>query len=171
MKLYEYPQAIANIAELMESEEFSQSEEVKKALDDLEMGLKAKAESVARLINELEGDAATVKAELQRLNNIKKRKEAQAEWLKNYLKENLEALAEPDKGYKLDTPFFKFTLSKPSYNKLVLDPDFNLDELPAEYVTTEIKQKPDAKAIKDALKRGEHLAGCMLVESRSFTIK
>lgn len=169
MKLYEYPQSILNIVELLESEEFSQSDEVKNALDTLEMGLKQKAENVAKMIADLTGDVAVIKEELQRLNNIKKQKESQAEWFKNYLKDNLEALAEPGKGYKLETPLFKFSLSKPSYNKLVLDDNFKIEGLPEKFITTVIK--PDAKAIKEALKRGEHLEGCMLVESRSFTIK
>lgn len=171
MKLYEYPQSILNIMELLESEDFSQSDEVKNALDTLEMGLKQKAENIAHKINELTGDVFVITTELQRLNNIKKQKEAQAEWLKNYIKSNIEALAEPEKGYRLETSLFKFTLSKPSYNKLVLDDNFNIEDLPEEFVTTEVKQKPDAKAIKEALKRGEHLDGCMLIESRSFTIK
>lgn len=168
MKLYEYPQALANILELLETEEFAESAEVKNALDTLELDFKAKVENVAHKMNELKGDAEAIKTEMLRLNDIKLKKEAQAEWLKNYLKDTLTALAEPDKGFKLETKLFKFTISKPTLNRLVIDDEAGV---PKKLLIKEIKIKPDTRQIKELLKAGRKVKGCHLESGRSFTIK
>ncbi|MDP8078369.1 siphovirus Gp157 family protein [Phocoenobacter skyensis] len=168
MKMYQIAENYLNILELLEDEEFAKNEDVLTALNSIEDDLKTKAENIVFMMKHFESDSKAIDAEIKRLQAMKQSKVANNERLKDYLKRNFESLTDEEHGFKLETPLFKFSLSKPSYSKLELEKDF---VIPEKYQRTKITVEPDKTAIKEALKAGEHVEGAMLVADRRLTIK
>ena len=168
MKLYELKDAYKNLLEVMESEEFKENSDVAAALDSIEDDLKSKLNNIGFILKDKEADITARKNEIERLTNANKVDSNTIERLKNYMRVTLAELA-GDGAYKVETALFKFSLSKPRYDRLEIDGNFNLDTLPAEYKTVKVVE--NKKAIKDALKAGEHIDGAFLAETRTFSIK
>ena len=67
-------------------------------------------------------------------------------------------------GKKIETDLFKFTVRK-SESVAVKD----AETLPRAYIR--LKREADKKLIKEALKRGEQIEGCSIVENYSLGVK
>lgn len=152
--LYEIDQAIMECID-WESGEILDAER----LDALQMERQEKVESVALWIKNLSSDAIAYKAE----------KDAFAEREKAALKkiESLKAwLAGALDGQKFSTWRCAVTFRK---SEAVEIEDETL--LPPELKTEKITYSPNKTAIKEAIKAGEEIPGCKLVERMNPTIK
>lgn len=131
------------------------------AFEALQMERDTKIENIGCWIKNLTADAEALKAEAKAMTERAKAAEKKADSLKRYL---TAALA----GEK-----FQSTRCAISWRRSVsveID-DAEIPELPEQYIRTKTTIEPDKTAIKDALKAGEVIEGCRLVEKQSIQIK
>ena len=129
------------------------------ALDALMMQRTQKIEAVALWIKNLQSDALAFKAEKEAFAEREKTATKKAEQLKAWLAYALE-------GQKFNTA--KCAVSFRRSEKVDIT-DESL--VPAEFLTETITYKPDKAAIKQAIKEGQTVNGCCLMESLNTHIK
>lgn len=128
----------------------------KEYLDNLPMELEEKTKNIGLVIKSYEADKAQIEAEIARLQKMKKSCESKVESLKSYIL----AYGCPVKDIAVT---IKFNAGRESV-------EIGADvEVPEKYRA--YKWTADKKAIKDALKAGEEIAGCRLVKKPSVTVK
>lgn len=153
MKLYEIEQAIMDCID-METGEIIDAEK----LDQLQMERETKIENVACWIKELKAEAEALKAEKLAFAERQKVAENKMESLKKWL------------AYALDGQAFKSTRVSVTFRateSVEITDIYKLDENFLRYKEPEA----DKKAIKDAIKAGQEVAGATLVKSTSTIIK
>ena len=162
MTLYEIDKAIQEALEGAVDPESGEiiDEELLEQYDKLIMDRDQKVENIGLFIKDLEADAAAIKNEAKNLTARAKACENKAEHLRNYLQFCLD-------GQKFQTP--RLAVSFRHAKKVEVDPD-KLFEIPEEYLRYK-EPEPDKKAIGEALKAGEAVPGCQLIESVSMIIK
>ena len=134
-------------------------EELKECLDSIEEAIEEKGSNIVAVLNSLESDTTALDTEIKRLQARKKAITNNSVRLKEYLRYNMEATGIT----KIKHPLFSITLEKPTVTAEIVDVDF----LPEEYVTTEVKFNPDKRAILKALKDGEDIPGAVLSTGKS----
>ena len=137
------------------------NEEILADFEALEMDRTTKIENIACWIKNLKSDAEAIKAEAKAMADRAKSAERKAESLKEYLEAALQ-------GEKFSTA--KVAISWRRVQAVEVD-DEEIAQLPEQYVRRKISVEPDKTAIKDALKSGEIIEGCRLVERQSMSIK
>lgn len=152
--LYEIDQAIMECIDF-ESGEILDAER----LDALQMQRQDKIESVALWIKNLSADAIAYKAEKDAFAEREKAALKKIESLKNWLALALD-------GQKFSTWRCAVTFRKSE--AVEIEEDCNL---PQYWLTEKVTYTPNKTAIKEALKAGEEIAGCKLVERMNPTIK
>ena len=121
----------------------------------------AKIENIACWIKNLKSDAEALKTEAKNMADRAKAAERKADSLKRYLAAALH-------GEK-----FQSARAAISWRKSVsveVD-EAEVENLPEQYIRRKVSVEADKTAIKDALKAGEILEGCRLVESNNISIK
>lgn len=160
-KLYELTGMYNQLWDLVEDEEMDLVQ-LEEALKSVEEDINAKAENLAKIIKQIDGDVTTIKAEIDRLAAKKKALENKKDGIKTYLTEQLD-IAGMD---KVKTPLFTVAMQNnpPSVN--VLDEAL----IPKQYF---IPQDPvlDKKGILAALKEGQEVPGAELKQGRSLRIR
>lgn len=128
-------------------------------LDALFMEKDQKIENVVCWIKNLLSDADAIKAEKDALAEREAKCRKKAEDLKNWLTKVLE-------GQKFNTA--KCAVSFRKSTKLRI-----LDEsiIPKKYMVQTVTTKPDANTIKDLIKKGQYVRGCILEENQNIQIK
>ena len=137
------------------------NEEILADFEALEMDRTTKIENIGCWIKNLKSDAEALKAESKAMETRAKSAERKAESLKEYLEAALQ-------GEKFSTA--KVAISWRRVQAVEVD-DAEVAQLPEQYVRRKISVEPDKTAIKDALKSGEIIEGCRLVERQSMSIK
>ena len=147
--LYEIDQAILACVDL-ETGEIVDPE----ALSGLMMERNAKIENVALWVKNLRSDAAAYKAQKDVFALREEKALAKAEKLEAWL-------SEVCSGEKFSTAMCEVNFRK-SESVEVLDENL----IPAEYIRTTVKTttSPDKTAIKKAIKSGQTIGGCALVQ-------
>ena len=157
--LYELTSDLREISEIedIDTEQVEQIKAVIKAEID------KKSSGIVALVRNLEGDVDTIKAEIDRLNNLKKVKENRINNIKNYTKECLE-----EAGIKkVSTSLGNISIRKTPGAVEILDEDL----IPTEYKSQVVTVKVDKKAILAELKEGVVIQGVNLKTGTSLTIK
>ena len=128
-------------------------------LESLFMERNQKIENVALWIKNLQSDALAFKAEKEAFAEREKAATKKAEQLKAWLAQILE-------GQKFSTG--KCAVSFRKSTKLEV-----LDEylIPGKYMVQTVTYKPDANIIKEAIRHGDEVPGCRLVENLNTQIK
>lgn len=152
--LYEIDQAIMECIDL-ETGELIDPER----LDLLQMERSQKIENVALWIKNLQSDALAFKAEKEAFAEREKAATKKAEQLKAWLAYALE-------GQKFNTAKCAVIFRR---SEKVDISDESL--IPAEFLTATTTYKPDKAAIKQAIKEGQTVNGCCLMESLNTHIK
>ncbi len=165
MKLYELTEQYNTLRSLLD-EEGADEEGINGQLTLITESMNDKAENIGKLILSLEGEAVTMDGEIKRLTARKQAALNKADWLKNYLlNEMLNARQDKIRGQIVTVAV---RTNPPSVN--VVNPDL----IPTEYrrVIPETWQA-DKKAILDHVKAtGEVIPGCEIVTDRkSLSIK
>lgn len=135
---------------------------VYKALDVKKEEFEAKAINVATVVRMFTARKAEVKAEIARLQGIDKQMERVIDSLTGSLSDSCLRL-----GYaKIDGLHAKISFRKSE--QTIID---NLDELPDDYKTCEIKYSANKTKIKDAIKSGQVVAGAHLETVQNIQIR
>lgn len=152
--LYEINQAILDCID-METGELIDPER----LEQLTIEKDQKIENVACWIKNLTAEAAAYKAEKAAFAEREAQALKKADTLKKWLSD---ALA----GQKFSTAKCAVSFRK---SEAVMVDDVNL--IPAEMLRIKTTYEPDKTAIKNAIKSGREINGCMLVENTNIQIK
>lgn len=130
-------------------------------LDNLMMERNAKIEAVALWVKNLESDAAAYKAEKAAFADREEKALAKAESLKKWL-------AQACDGQKFSSAKCEISFRK-SESVSVSDES----QIPAEFIRTKTTTTtaPDKAAIKKAIKNGQEIGGCTLVENINTKIQ
>lgn len=131
------------------------------AFEQLQMDQHTKRENIACWIKNLRSDAEAIKTEAKTMADRAKSCERKADSLTRYLAADLN-------GEKFQTA--KVAVSWRRSVSVEID-EAEVPELPEQYIRTKTTIEPDKTAIKDALKAGEVIEGCRLVERNNISIK
>ena len=118
-----------------------------------------KLESVALWIKNLQSDAVAYKAEKEAFAAREKAALNKVESLKRYITHALD-------GQKFSTAKCAVSFRRSEQVDVV-----NEANIPKEYIVETVTTKPDKKAIKEAIKAGQEVSGCRLIENLSAQIK
>lgn len=162
MTLYEIDKAIQEALEGAVDPESGEiiDEALLAAYDQLRMDRDQKVENIGLYIKNLEADSAAIKAEAKNLTARAKAAENKAEHLRNYMQFCLN-------GQKFQSP--RLSVSFRRSQKVEVDQN-RLFEIPDDYLRYK-DPEVDKKRVSEALKAGEDIPGCTLVDSVSMIIK
>lgn len=108
MKLYEITEDMKAVHALVDNEELTE-EMVADTMEALDLEFKDKAEAVMKVRQGLIAESNAIEVEAERLTKLQISLNKKADWLKEYVRINMEAVG----ADKLDLGVFKLTLKKP----------------------------------------------------------
>ena len=123
------------------------------------MAFDEKVENIACFIKNLTSDIAAFKAEEDQLAKRRKSTERKVEYLKRLLLDNMD-------GQKFST-----TRCAVSFKRSIAVQVDDVEHIPAELLRVKTTIEPNKTAIKDALKAGQEISGCKLIENTNIQIK
>ena len=132
-------------------------------LDGIEGQLQDKAVNVAKFMQNLDATAKAIKEAEQKMAKRRKAIENRAQWMKDYLKHNMEASGIT----KIESPWFRLAIQKNPEAVEITDENMLPDEFKTEVVTTKI----DKAAIKQVIKDGVSVPGAMLMQGTRLAIR
>lgn len=159
--IYELNKNYMELTAMLEAAETPEEvEAIQNILEMLDCSIEEKIENTAKYMVNVEADIQGIKAEIDRLNKVKKSKESTIETLKNNIQYSMQ-----QKGIeKLEVGTFKAGYRKSESVEII-----NLDVIPADFTKVEIKA--DKTAIKKAIKSGEVVEGAEIKTNMNFFIK
>lgn len=164
MKAYEIKNAMIDTLDIFL--ESNQDEMDKENFDDvmeyLREELESKSSNIVRYIRNLELENIVAKAEIDRLEELKKSREKKITSLKGYIKG---ILLELDKK-KIETDLGNLSLRKTTSVEIV-----DLSKIPKEYLVIKEEKVPLKTLIKDSLKKNVAVSGAILKEDYSLLLK
>ena len=134
-------------------------------LEAIDGELEAKADGYARVMRQMDADAAAIKEEEERLYKRRKGLEERSAWLKR----RLQMVMEQTGKTKFCTELFSFSVQN-NPASVVIDEQY-IENIPEEYL---IRQDPkiDRNKMKEDLKAGKDLGGiCHLEQTQSLRIR
>ena len=160
MKLYELTRDIEEINSLIEAGEIEASD----AIDTLD-GMKAVKEkglNIPALVLNEEASIIALKEAEEKIAHRRKQKQKKIEWLKGYLLDGMEA----NGISKIECPDFVVSLAKcPPKVELIDDAEILLhDKYGDRFIRTKTTVTVNRKAIAEAVKAGEEIAGARVVQ-------
>ena len=149
--LYELTDQVLGVKRMLDAD-FIDDEIFDDTMEGLTGDLSAKAEGLLSYVANLKAEEQALANEIRRLQAKKQAKKNHQARLRDYLRDNM------IKGdiQRIECPLFAITLCKPTMKVEVED----LYAIPDIYVNVEIK--PDKALIKEALTKGDLVAGCKL---------
>lgn len=162
MTLYEINNAIQDVLDYALDPETGEilDDALMASYDQLRMDRDEKIENIGCFIKNLEADAKAIREEEKSLADRRRAAENKAEHLRNYLQFCLA-------GQKFQSP--RLAVSFRKSKKVVFD-EAHLYDVPDDYLRYK-EPELDKKLVAEALKAGEVIPGCELVESVSMIIK
>jgi hypothetical protein len=164
MTLYKLTEDYMNLLALAEDPDIDEQAFLD-TLDGIGGAIEIKAENYAKIMRQLEADAAACDAESKRLKNKAKTIDNNIKRMKQALQFAMQATGKT----KFKTPLFSFYIQKNSAS-VVMDEPY-IENIPERFL---IRKDPEInrKAIKDAINAGEDLTGLAHLESaESLRIK
>lgn len=149
MKLYEITPQLVELSNMDASDEA-----VRDTLEAVQMEFNDKAVVIVKVAESLDADTSAIDAEIERLKARKQVIVNRKQQLRDYLLYNMEAAGIK----KIDCPLFTVTLRQGAESVEIIDQS----QIPNEYVTVEVVEKPDKAAIKAAIKSGKEVTGAIL---------
>ncbi len=145
----------------MLEDENADIELIQNTLEGVEYEFEVKAENIAKLIKSLEYEAEILKSEKQRLEAKMKNKEAKIDWLKQYLRGQMQKAGKE----RIKTPLFNISIQNNPPAVEVIDEE----KIPVYYIR--YKAEIDKKAILAALKEGKEVPGAILKQEKGLRIR
>ena len=161
LKLYELSQNYQNLQDLMENEDVP-AEMLKESLDAVGDEIEQKAEGIAQIINVITGYIDMIKKEKARLDKTQKTYENKVKYLKQYLQSAMQQTGKT----KFKTNLFSFGIQKNPASVNITD----VYAVPTQFREVQ-EPKLNKKAILEALKNGEEIAGAEVVQGESLRIR
>lgn len=165
LSLYELSDEALALDELTAMEDGEFTTEVEALHTELMDKLVAKADDFGAYVKELESRTDVLAAEVDRLQQRKKRLQNRVSWMKAYATTALQRMGRP----RLEGAMFTLALANnpPRVEVTVLP-----DALPPEFVRVipEVRE-PDKTALAKALKAGQEIPGVALVQTQSLRIR
>ena len=156
--LYELTEEYRQLLDWMEDPEMD-PQTIQDTLEALGGEIEEKADGYAKVIRQLEADAAALKAEAKRMINKQKTAEENIERLKKSLQRTMEITGRE----KIDTGLFKVWLQK-TPESVVMDEQY-IENIPERFLRMR-DPEINKQAIKEALIAGEDLDGIAHLESQ-----
>lgn len=164
MTLYELTEDYMNLLALAEDPDIDE-QTLADTMEGIEGALEDKAEGYAKVMRQLEADAAACDAESKRLKNKSKTIDNNIKRMKQALQFAMQATGKT----KFKTPLFSFYIQK-NPASVVMDEQY-IENIPERFL---VRKDPEInrKAIKDAITAGEDLEGLAhLSETYSLRIR
>ena len=158
--LYEITRDALELASLLETEELTP--ELEQALVINQEQLQVKAGNYAKVIANIQSDADAIDNEIKRLKVMKESKERAIDRLKSAVK-NAMLVSNIE---KIESPLFKLSIRKSEAVEVQI-----VEALPGAFINVKNVVTADKVAIKEAIKRGEHVTGARLIENFNLLIK
>lgn len=156
--LYELTEQYRELLELAEENDSSAFQDT---LESLEDAIEDKAEKMAYVMQEIDGDIKLLGDEIKRLQGRKKSLESNLKRMKDYLLDELEKLDKP----KVKTARFTiYTQNNPESIEIE-----NEELIPDRYKIP--KYTIDRKGIKESLRNGQAIEGVRLTQTKGVRIK
>ena len=157
MTLYELTEDYMNLLALAEDPDIDE-QAFMDTLDGIEGAIEVKADNYARVMRQLEADAAACDAESKRLKNKSKTIDNNIKRMKQAIQFAMQATGKT----KFKTQLFSFYIQKNSAS-VVMDEQY-IENIPERFL---IRKDPEInrKAIRDAINAGEDLEGLAHLES------
>lgn len=159
-KLYELTEMYQNIWDLIGDDE-ADLETLERALENIEDNINFKAESMAKLIKNIDGDIGVLKQEEKRLAERRRALENKQKNIKGYLEMQLKTM-EID---KVKTPLFTVALQNNPQSVEILDED----TIPEEFII--YTKSISKKEILAKLKEGQEVPGAEIRQTKSLRIR
>ncbi len=138
-------------------------EAINDTLEALSGELEDKAINVAKFFRNMEAAAEAIKSAEADMAKRRKTLENRVQWLKNYIKENMEVCGISD----IECPHFKISVQKNPAVVNILDEN----AIPAQFKEQVTSWKIDKAAIKEAIKSGSVVPGTELVNGTRLAVK
>lgn len=156
MQLYELTEMYLNLKD-MDIEEG----DLNSALENIDDEIETKADNIAKVLRDFDGDIEVLKAEEERLAKKRKAIENRQKQLKKYLQNSMLVL---DKR-KFKTDLFSFNIQKNAPSLKILDES----KIPEDYY--KIEKKLNKNDLKEAVKKGLFEDAAKLVQTESLRIR
>lgn len=162
--LYQLVEQHRELERLADAEDLDE-ETVRNTLDALEGEIQVKAQSVAAMTLNVEAWAQAADDAAKRISERAARARRRAAWLRDYLRANMQGAGLT----KIESPEFTVAIRKNPASVQIADGII----LPAKFMVQPEPPppRPDKRAILDALKAGEQIEGCQLVQGERLEIK
>ena len=156
MKLYE-------ITELQKELEREEDAEIKQDLQELiAIELKNKSNNIVYVIKNLEGNNVAIDAEIERLQQLKKRNSSNIDKIKS----NILWFMQQNNVDTIKSDLATFSLRKSESTDIE-----NIEQIPQEFITIKQTFVPDKTAIKKAIKEGIEVPGAKVIINYNLQIK
>lgn len=143
--LYQLTKELAELEALANTDDASLLQAIQDTMAGIAGEFDQKAESIIKVIRNIDADVTAIDAERERLAELKRIKKNSIDQMRAYLLRNMEAAGR--KSIKL--PLFTLSVRMGS-EKVIIN---NEDAIPDDYVRVETSVVPDKKAIAEELKR------------------
>lgn len=149
----------------MASEPDWDEEALQDTIEGVEGEIEIKADGYAKVMRQMDGDIASLKAEIARLSDRKKSMENS----KERIKKSLEAAMTATGKTKFKTELFNFSIQK-NPPSLKLADDLDISNVPAEFI---VFSEPtiDKTKVKDAIKEGAEFEWAHMEQSEGLRIR
>ena len=137
--------------------------EIKQDLQELiAVELKNKSNNIVYVIKNLEGNNAAIDAEIERLQQLKKRNSSNIDKIKS----NILWFMQQNNVDTIKSDLATFSLRKSESTDIE-----NIEQIPQEFITVKQTFVPDKTAIKKAIKEGREVTGAKVVINYNLQIK
>jgi|SRR6516162_3504988 hypothetical protein len=161
--LYQLSEDYLRILDLLEDPD-ADADALEHELDGIAGAITAKAESIAGLVKQLEGMAATRKSEADRMRDLAASDQRNADRLRDYVRKHMVALG----SERIDTARFRISVRTNPPAVHVLEEQL----VPDEFIRTVTTTSVDKKAVMEHLKStGELIPGVEVTRSQRLEIR
>lgn len=139
------------------------AEAVNDTLEALGGELEDKAINVAKFLRNMETTAEAIRQAEADMAKRRKTLENRVQWLRNYIKHNMELCGVSD----IECPYFKLSVKTNPVAVNILD----INAVPERFKQQTVSWKIDKTAIRDAIKAGTEVPGTELVAGSRLAVK
>ena len=158
LTLYDLEDSYINVLELLEEDE---NTDLQNVLGQISEQFELKAENIAKLIKELDGESKTLAEEIKRLQAKKNSKDNNVKRLKLYLEDAMKTTGKT----KFKTDLFSFGIQK-NVPSLKIESE---DNIPKDFIKT--MTSIDKRELLKAMKEGLEVEGVEITQSESLRIR
>ncbi len=161
MKLYELTEQMRSLERLADETDESLDQAIRDTFEALSAEFDDKAVALIQVTRNMEADVDALDAEIKRLHARRKARQVRIQWLRDYLRDNMQASGIS----KIECPLFTISLRKPAQKVEIED----TGKLPPEYVVVQ-DPVPDKRKILADLKAGNDVPGAHIVEGKAALV-